>query len=88
MMVVLRWVLNPSRSDLSMMLMVYIGALALTVTFLSNYYCFRLITCQSWPFRILGSIALAVVSTAITVPASEVISHFLELPSQHVYGSW
>jgi hypothetical protein len=87
MMAVFRWVLNPNRGT-GLMLPVFCGGLALTVVFLSNYYFFRLIRCRSMPFRILGSIALGVISTVITVPASELISQFLELPSQHVMGSW
>jgi len=87
MMVVFRWVLNPNRGT-DLMLPAFCSGLALTVIFLSNYYSFRLITCQSLPFRIVGSIVLAVVSTAITIPASVLISQFLELPSQHVMGSW
>lgn len=88
MMAVLRWTLNPSRPDFGMMLIAFISGLAMTVTFLSVYYYYRLFICQSLPLHIAGSIALAVVSTAITIPASELISRFLELPSRHVMGSW
>ena len=80
MMAVLRWVLNPNRGT-DLMLPAFCSGLALTVIFLSNYYFFRLIRCQSLPFRIVGSIVLGVVSTAITIPASVLISELLELPS-------
>lgn len=56
MMAVLHWVLNPDR-DNKMMLSVFCGGLALTALFLLDYYFFRLIRCQSTPFRIVGSIA-------------------------------
>ena len=87
MMAILRWVLNPNRST-TLMLPVFFSGLALTVIFLSNYYFFRLIRCQSLPIRLVASLALGVVSTAITVPAAELLSLLLELPSQHVMGSW
>jgi hypothetical protein len=44
--------------------------------------------CQSLPSRIAASIGLAVMSTAITIPASDLISQLLEIPSPHVMGSW
>lgn len=87
MMVILRWVLNPNR-DTKMMLPVLCGGLALTVLFLSDYYFFRLIRCQSLLFRVVGSVVLAGVTTVLTIPASDLISHCLDLPSQHVMGSW
>jgi len=87
MMAVLRWVLSPNR-DTYLMLPVFCSGLALTLVFLSNYYFFRLIRCHSLLSRIVGSIALGVVSTAITIPAGDLVRLFLELPSQHVMGSW
>lgn len=87
MMAVLRWTLNRNR-DTKMMLPVFCMGLTLAVIFLSNYYFVRLIRCQSLLFRIVGSIVLAVVTTALTIPANDLISQFLELPSQHVMGSW
>jgi len=80
MMVVWRWVLNPNRSTYLMLPAFCIG-LALTVMFLSNYYFFRLIISQSLSIRVVGSIVLGVVSTAITIPGSFLISELLELPS-------
>jgi len=43
MMVILRWALSPYHG-FEMMLRVSIGGLILTVTFLSHYYSYRLIT--------------------------------------------
>lgn len=80
MMVVWRWVLNPDRGT-ELMLPVFCSGLALTLIFLANYYFVRLIICQSLSFRLLGSIVLSVVSTAITIPASFLVSDLLELPS-------
>lgn len=87
MMAILRWVLNPNRST-DLMLPAFCSGLILTAVFLSNYYFFRLITCRSLPFRLVASIVLGVVSTAITIPGGDLIRLFLELPSQHVMGSW
>jgi hypothetical protein len=87
MMAILRWVLHPNRSP-GQMLPAFFSGLILTAAFLSNYYFFRLITCRSLSFRVLGSIVLGVVSAAITVPGGDLISVVLELPSQHVMGSW
>jgi hypothetical protein len=87
MMAVFRWVLNPNRRT-DLMLPAFCGGLALTVIFLANYYFFRLVTCQSLALRIVGSITLAGISTVITIPASDLIRQLLELPSQHVMGSW
>lgn len=80
MMVVWRWALKPDRGT-ELVLPMFCGGLALTLIFLANYYFFRLITCTSLPFRLLGSIVLGVVSTAITIPASFLVSDLLELPS-------
>src|ERR1700730_18634895 len=82
MMAVLRWALSPNRG-LNMMVTVCVSGLALTATFLSIYYSFRLFMCQSLPLRIVASIGLAVMSTAITIPAGDLISRFLEIPSPH-----
>ena len=87
MMAVLRWVLNPNRST-HMMLPVFCGGLALTVIFLGDYYFFRLIRCRSLPWRIVGSVVLGALTTALTIPGSEFVSKLLELPSQRVMGSW
>jgi hypothetical protein len=80
MMVVLRWTINPNHG-FKLMLPLFCGGLALTLVFLSNYYFFRLIACRSLPLRIVGSIVVGAVSTSITIPASVLISEFLELPS-------
>jgi hypothetical protein len=85
MMAIWRWVLDPDR-DTKMMLPVFCGGLALTVIFLSDYYFFRLIRCRSLPFRIVGSVLLAGLTTALTIPGGFLISDLLELPSQHVMG--
>ena len=87
MMAVLHWALDPNR-DTKMMLPVFCGGLALTVLFLSDYYFFRLIRCKSMPLRIVGSLGLAGVTTALTIPGGFLISDLLGLPSQHVMGSW
>jgi hypothetical protein len=79
MMVILRWALSPYHG-FEMMLRVSIGGLILTVAFLSHYYSCRLITSRSRPIRIIGSVALAAVTTAITIPVSSLISDFLEIP--------
>lgn len=81
MMAVLCWALDPNRGT-KMMVPVFCGGLALTVLFLSDYYLFRLIRCKSMPLRIVGSIALAGVTTAPTIPGSFLIRDSLQLPSQ------
>lgn len=82
MMAVTHWVLNPDR-DTKMMLPVFCGGLAVTILFLSDYYYFRLIRCKSMPFRIVGSITLAGVSTALTIPGGILLAELLELPSRN-----
>lgn len=71
-----------------MMLAAFCSGLIVTTAFLSNYYFFRLITCSSLPFRVVGAIVLGLVSTAITIPGSDLVRLLLELPAQHVMGSW
>lgn len=85
MMAVLRWVLNPNR-DTKMMLPVFCGGLAVTVLFLSDYYFFRLIRCQSLPWRIVGAVVLGAITTALTIPGSAFVSEFLELPPLRLFG--
>ncbi len=81
MMAVLHWVFNPER-DTRMMLPVFCGGLVVTVLFLSDYYFCRVIRCKSMPFRVAGSIALAGLSTALTIPGGILLAEVLELPSR------
>jgi hypothetical protein len=84
---VLRWALGSDRFESGTSATVCIIGLALNATLLSIYYWFRLFVRQPLLLRILESIVLAIVSTAITIPASSLIEQAFGLPSLHVPGA-
>lgn len=85
---VFRWAYRPDGFGFGTMVMVIVGGLILNLILLATYYWFRIFGRQAAHLRIMGSIGLAIASTAITIPATSLIEHIFGLASQHVPGSW